>query len=109
VTNTFHCYSRKTCPVCKVHRTYEGIICPPCSKNYEILSNGRIRRKDVAIESFRIQLSKPKTESLTIRIDSQLKHQTEQILRKRTNAKRKIGWTELIEACLKRYCTEEEK
>jgi predicted amidophosphoribosyltransferase len=45
----FKILRRKRCPVCRFDRTYEGTICPPCSKHFEVKPNGRIGRKEVRV------------------------------------------------------------
>lgn len=47
--------------------------------------------------------------TISVRVNARLKSRVEKILQLKTVAKRKIGWQQLIEACLKRYCDEEEK
>lgn len=37
---------RQRCPVCKVDRTYSGVICPPCQKYFEVGKDGHIHRKE---------------------------------------------------------------
>lgn len=57
-----------------------------------------------------IHLPKPrKLAAMTVRIDSELKHEIQQLLKNKSSARKKIGWTALIEACLRRYLIEENK
>lgn len=38
--------TRKRCPVCRVHKTYEGVICTTCLKiGYKVQLNGKIKRE----------------------------------------------------------------
>lgn len=48
---------------------------------------------------------KPRS-TLSVRIDSALKERTQKILKARSGNKKKVGWDDLIEACLQKFCDE---
>jgi hypothetical protein len=86
--------SRKCCPSCKVHRVYEGLVCPKC----ETLGLSGTPTTSSSISELMPNKSETKWTIVQARVPKELAQEVREIL-----IHEKQSWNALISACLRRY------